>query len=150
MKTSRVVTSFIVKAGKVLILRRSGSVGSYRGRWSAISGYLEDHPLNQAYREIEEELSIHGEDLKLLAVGDPTEVVDEDLKIRWIIHPFLFEFTGEDSEIRLNWENLEARWVKPEEVKELETVPDLYRILTGLWAKAYQPTSESENPPLQK
>ncbi|MBS7644525.1 MAG: NUDIX domain-containing protein [Candidatus Bathyarchaeia archaeon] len=141
MKTFRVVTSFIVKAGRVLILRRSGKVGSYRGKWSAISGYLEDHPLNQAYREINEELSISGEDLKLLATGDPMEVLDEDLGVRWVVYPFLFEFIGEDSKIKLNWENLEAKWVKPEEIKELETVPDLYRILRGLWAKAYQSPS---------
>ncbi|MEM3607751.1 MAG: NUDIX domain-containing protein [Candidatus Bathyarchaeia archaeon] len=147
MKTCRVVTSFITKAGRILILKRSGRVGSYRGKWSAISGYLEGHPLNQAYREMGEELSISGEDLKLLAAGDPVEVLDEDLEVRWIVYPFLFEFIGEDSKIRLNWENLEVRWVKPEEVKELETVPDLYRILRNLWAKAYQPSSEQGDLP---
>ncbi|MEM2123140.1 MAG: NUDIX domain-containing protein [Candidatus Bathyarchaeia archaeon] len=137
MKTYRVVTSFIVKGGKVLILKRSGRVGSYKGRWSAISGYLENHPLRQAYTEISEELSISRENLKLLVTGDPTEVLDENLRVRWIVHPFLFELTCEDSEIELNWENLEAKWVKPGELKELDTVPDLYRMLKNLWIRVY-------------
>ena len=137
MRTYNVVTSFIVKEGRILILRRSDRVGSYKGKWSAVSGYLEDDPLSQAYREIREELSIPGEDLKLMAAGDPTEVPDKNLGVRWIVHPFLFEFTGEDSKINLNWESLEVKWVRPEEVRQLETVPDLYRILSDLWVRAY-------------
>jgi len=51
-----VVTAFLQYAGRILLVQRSGRVGSYQGRWSAISGYLEDAtPLAQACREIREE-----------------------------------------------------------------------------------------------
>lgn len=139
MKTCKVVTAFIVKGDRVLILRRSSKVGSYKGRWSGISGYLEDLPLRQAYKEIWEELSISGKDLQLLAIGNPVEVVDDDLEVRWIIYPFLFRFVGEDHKIKLDWENIEAKWVKPEEIKRFKTVPDLYRVLKNVWNKAYPP-----------
>ena len=40
-----VVTAFLSRhhdgETRVFIVRRSGQVGTYRGRWSAISGYLE-------------------------------------------------------------------------------------------------------------
>lgn len=137
MKTYRVVTAFIVKGDKVLILRRSSKVGTYRGRWSGISGYLEDLPLKQAYREISEELSLPKEDLQLLATGDPITVVDDNLGVRWIVYPFLFKFMGEDNKLKLDWENMEAKWVRPEEIRKFKTVPDLYRVLKNVWNKAY-------------
>ena len=48
-----VVTAFLRARGKILIVRRSRKVGTYQGRWSGISGYLEDPtPHAQVLREI--------------------------------------------------------------------------------------------------
>ena len=52
MQRREVVTAFLRRDDKLLLLRRSAAVGSYRGRWSAVSGYLEDPtPQAQARRE---------------------------------------------------------------------------------------------------
>ena len=59
MSRVSVVTAFLRHQDRVLLVRRSDRVGTYQGRWSAISGYLEDDaPLQQAYREIREETGL--------------------------------------------------------------------------------------------
>ncbi|MGD2084217.1 MAG: NUDIX pyrophosphatase [Chromatiales bacterium] len=120
-----VVTAFLRRGGRVLVVRRSGRVGSYRGRWSGISGYLEDPTaLAQALREIREETGIPESDLTLAAAGEPLEIPAREIGVLWVVHPFLFELAG-SREVRLDWENTEHRWVEPDELAELETVPSL-------------------------
>ena len=127
MQYRRVVTAFLRHQGKLLLVRRSRHVGSYQGRWSAISGYLEaSDPLEQALREIQEETGLAGERCRLVATGKPIEVPDPALSVCWVVHPFLFE-VEEPGDIRLDWENTEWRWVPPEELESLATVPALAR-----------------------
>ncbi|GAI08379.1 unnamed protein product, partial [marine sediment metagenome] len=52
--------------GEILLLRRSERVGSYRGRWAGVSGYIEKTPDEQAMVEIEEETSLRGETTSLI------------------------------------------------------------------------------------
>ena len=67
LELREVVTAFLRHAGKILLVRRSGKVGSYQGCWSAISGYLEDStPLAQAQREIAEETGLTAADIQLI------------------------------------------------------------------------------------
>ncbi|MFO7792859.1 MAG: DUF126 domain-containing protein [Candidatus Saliniplasma sp.] len=113
-----VVTSFIEKSGKVLVVKRSDKVGSFQGRWSAVSGYLErKDPLEQAIEEIREETKM---DVELVNNGDVI-FARGDNNI-WEVHPYLFETQDEPV---LNWENTEYRWVTKEELKKLKTVPKL-------------------------
>ncbi len=129
MEKREVVTSFLFNRGELLLVRRSGRVGSYRGRWSAISGYLEDAtPLRQALREIREETGIREEVLHLKAQGEPLEVADDHLQVCWVVHPFLFEIDDRQG-VRLDWENTELRWVKPETLEDYPTVPKLAEAL---------------------
>ncbi len=121
VKSNPVVTVFLRKNGKILLVKRGEDVGSYRGKWSAISGYLEDNsPVEQAHREVLEETGLTAE---LLAQGQPLSVRYAD--VIWEINPFLFEVES-DNEVELNWENTEYRWVSPEKIKELDTVPKLW------------------------
>jgi len=114
-----VVTSFLIKDGKVLVVRRGEDVGSFRGKWSAISGYLEDEdPKEQALQEIKEETGV---DVEFLSRGEPVMARGEG-KI-WKVHPFLFETEGEPT---LNWENLEYEWMEPNKIQDLDTVPKLW------------------------
>ena len=129
MREAKVVTCFLLRraAGgdEVLLLRRSQQVGTYRGRWAGVSGYLEEaDPLAQAYREVEEEAGLAREDVTLLLAGDPLEVLDAEAGRRWIVHPFLFEVRP-DAQVRVDWEHTEARWMRPEEVFAFDTVPQL-------------------------
>jgi ADP-ribose pyrophosphatase YjhB (NUDIX family) len=124
-----VVTSFLLNRGKVLLVRRSNRVGSYRGLWSGISGFLEDvTPLQQAMREIFEETSIAGSAIRLIAEGEPLEVPDHEQQMCWIVHPFLFEIDNWE-EVRLDWENTELCWVTPEQLQDFQTVPRLAEAL---------------------
>ena len=91
METRQVITAFLFLQGEVLFFRRSSSVGSYQGRWAGVSGYLESStPLEQAYTELGEEAGLSPEDVTFLGAGSPLSVVDNDLGVRWVVHPFLF------------------------------------------------------------
>ena len=142
-----------LRGDEILLLRRSGRVGTYRGRWAGVSGYVEEaSALEQAYREMEEEVGLERGGVRLLAEGEPLIVVDEAIDTRWTVHPFLFELVtgggepGEDAgdltgdlkvaptgSLRLDWEHTESRWVRPEEVSGMETVPGLAEALSRVY-----------------
>jgi PncC family amidohydrolase len=123
-----VVTCFLEHGGKILILRRSGKVGTYRRSWAGVSGYLETNDIDQAYTEISEETDLYKKDLKLMKRGEPLEVIDKDLNRKWIVHPFLFHVKAPDK-VKIDWEHTEARWIKPSELKKYDTVPGLANAL---------------------
>ena len=124
-----VVTVFLSHAGKVLVLKRSGRVGTYQGRWAGVSGYLEGSvPLAQAYTELEEEVGLGKDQVRLIKAGIPAEVVDEREGRAWRVYPFLFA-VHEPERIKLDWENTEMRWVHPSEISRLQTVPGLADVL---------------------
>ena len=120
-----VVTCFVVRNQTVLLLKRSQKVGTYRGYWSGVSGYLETpEPIDQAWTELREELGASRDDLSLERRGDTLDIVDEETGRRWRVHPFRFSATV-DFEPRLDWENQRMRWVNPEAISRLKTVPGL-------------------------
>ncbi len=127
-----VVTAFLIHDGRILVLRRSEKVGTYRGRWAAVSGYIEQAPLDQAYAELGEETGLGRDDVELLKQGDPLLVFDRDNERRWRVHPFLFE-VKDSSRIRLDWEHVQRRWVWPGEIDRLDTVPDLAEALRQVY-----------------
>jgi 8-oxo-dGTP pyrophosphatase MutT (NUDIX family) len=139
-----VVTAFLVRRPntgvEVLVLRRSDKVGSYQGRWAGVSGYLEAHtPLEQALIEIEEETGIPATDVTLLAEAPPMSVRDGALGRLWRVHPLLFELTS-DSTIRLDWEHTESRWIAPEAMQEIDTVPGLADAFASVFARWHSKT----------
>jgi 8-oxo-dGTP diphosphatase len=129
LQEKRVVTCFMESGGEILILRRSGEVGSYRGRWAGVSGYIESSADEQALTEIEEETGLGRGEVKLLKKGEPLAVEDEGLGIRWVVHPYLFRIKDRDK-IRIDWEHKEARWIKPEDIEHYQTVPKLKEALS--------------------
>ena len=123
VKSKPVVTVFLRKNNEILMLKRSEEVGSYRGKWSAVSGYLEDaEPSKQAHTELLEETGLRG---KLVNQGGLIRVRYAD--VIWEIHPFLMDLDS-DKDIELNWENTEYMWIPPEKIKELNTVPKLWEV----------------------
>jgi nicotinamide-nucleotide amidase len=123
-----VVTCFLEHRGKILILRRSAKVGTYRRAWAGVSGYMETNAIDQAFAEISEETELYKKDLKLIKKGKPLEVIDKSLNRKWIVHPFLFHVKSPDK-IKTDWEHTEAKWIKPGELKKYETVPGLAKAL---------------------
>jgi 8-oxo-dGTP pyrophosphatase MutT (NUDIX family) len=132
LQPTAVVTAFLRHQGRVLLVRRSARVGSYRGRWSAISGYLEDpDPLQQALREVAEETGLDKAVLRLRARAEPLEVPAPELGVCWRVYPFLFEI-DDPARIRLDWENTELCWVRPPELAAMNTVPALAEALAAV------------------
>jgi len=124
-REQQVVTAFLQHQGRVLIVRRSRAVGTYRGRWSAISGYLEEAaPLRQALVEVREETGLPEARLHLVAQGAPLHLEDAALRTRWTVHPFLFDVESPDA-VKLDWENVEMQWVHPDRLADFVTVPGL-------------------------
>lgn len=139
-----VVTAFLRRQGLILLLRRSGRVGSYRGRWAAVSGHLEGRPaLEQALREVEEETGLVRDHLRLVAQGASFVVEDASLACSWTVHPFLFDLDTL-AEPKLDWEHDEWRWVRPADLASLATVPRLADGLRACWADA--PGLQPESP----
>ena len=129
LQRRQVITAFLRHEGKIMIMRRSTQVGSYRGRWSGVSGYLEDPtPLDQALREIQEETGLTPERVRLKRSGSPLEVAAPEIETLWVVHPFLFEIDDLES-IQLDWENTETRWVEPRDLGTYDTVPKLAEAL---------------------
>lgn len=125
-----VVTCFLMRRDRgqpeVLLVRRSDRVRTYRGRWAAISGYVEANtsPREQAHVELVEETGLPREGFRLLREGAPLAVRDSEQGLNWTVHPYLFE-VAEPDRINLDWEAAEARWVDPAEMLVLPTVPRL-------------------------
>jgi len=119
----KVVTCFLKHGGKILVLKRSEKVGTYRGKWSAVAGYIEkgESPDDTARKEMREEVGV--KDVRLITRGTPYEFYDLDLGIVWMVHPYMFAV--ESDQVQLDWENVESKWILPEELKLYDTVPML-------------------------
>ncbi len=128
MDETHVVTAFLMEQGKVLLLRRSNRVGTYRGAWAGISGFVERKPVEQAYLELEEEVGLSKRDCVLQKSGKPLRVRDEALQRLWVIHPFLFQKIS-PRPVRLDWEHKEYRWICPWTIDTFSGVPGLTEAL---------------------
>lgn len=129
LEPTAVATAFLRHAGRILLVQRSGRVGTYQGRWSAISGYLEDaRPLLQARREIREETGLPDDEVHLVAEAEPIAIAASEIGRLWLVHPFLFDIDNPEH-VRLDWENVKARWIVPEMIKDYPTVPKLAEAL---------------------
>jgi ADP-ribose pyrophosphatase YjhB (NUDIX family) len=145
MRETSVVTCFLLRTGprgfdKVLILRRSGRVRTYKGRWAGVSGYLEGGPEaaeEQARREIQEETGLAEPDVELMRTGEPFTFDDPELDTRWTVHPFLFRVRP-GAAIAIDWEHTESRWVRPRSLGRYRTVPRLDEAL----ARVYSPNQD--------
>ena len=151
MRETHVVTCFLVHTGsrghdEVLILRRSGRVRTYRGRWAGVSGYLESSagrvpsPRDQACREVQEETGLSPADAELVRTGEPLTFEDPDLDTRWTVHPFLFRVRP-GAAIAIDWEHTEARWVRPSTLGRYRTVPRLRDALARVYPQSQGDTA---------
>lgn len=123
-----VVTSVLRNRGKILLLRRSDKVGSYRGQWAGVSGFIEHGEEDEvaARRELEEEIGHNT--VRLVKRIDPERFRDGDTV--WCVHPFLFDV--KDRSVRIDWEHQAFEWVSPEDVSKYSTVPGLQKIVCKL------------------
>ena len=133
MRSTKIVTCFIKDNDKFLLLKRSEQVKTMKGLWAGISGIIEgkEEPISRAKIEIFEELGLTEDKIKFLKAGEKMNVHSPQYENHeWKIFPFLFESTNPT--IKLNWENSEYMWIKPEEVNNYETVPSIDKVLFSL------------------
>ena len=134
MRSTRIVTSFIKNSDQILILKRSEKVRSMKGLWSGVSGMIEnnENPLDRAKIEIFEEVGIKKSEVELLKEGEVIMIESPQyVNHQWEVYPFLFSCNHK--EIKLNWENSDAKWIDVEEVNNFTTVPSLEKVLTRLF-----------------
>ena len=133
MRSTRIITAFIKNNNKILILKRSDKVRSMKGLWSGVSGIIENDeiPINRAKIEIFEEVGIKENKINLVKSIEKIKISSPQYENHeWEVFPFLFE--TKESEIKLNWENSEHKWINVNELKNYETVPSLDKILFNL------------------
>ena len=125
-----VVTAILRNAGRILLVRRSGRVGSFRGRWSAVSGYLEGHEdtRDRARREIREETGITRARFR----GTAPAIIARVGTTAYVVHPFLFDVPTR--RVRLDWENVESQWIRVDDLGKYATVPRLADVVAAVTA----------------
>ena len=123
-----VVTNIVRSKGRILLLRRSDKVGSYRGQWAGVSGFIEPHERDHeaARRELAEEVSV--ENPRFVRRIDPLRFRDKGTV--WCVHPFLVEVR--DTAIKIDWEHQSFEWVRPDEITRYRTVPGLQQVICRL------------------
>ncbi|MCX6667494.1 MAG: NUDIX domain-containing protein [Euryarchaeota archaeon] len=128
----KVVTCLLMKDSKLLILKRSDKVSTYKGLWGGVAGYIEEHeePYGTALKEIKEEVDMEKKDVSLVRKCDPFTFTDchEGKKYEWTIYPFLFKIEKKNK-IKIDWEHSKYKWISPLEIGRYDTVPHLKDIV---------------------
>jgi hypothetical protein len=128
LQEKRVVTCGMRRQGKILLLKRSQKVGTNKGKWAAVSGFIErgESPEETALKEVKEETGITT--ARLVARGEALRI--RDGIYLWSIYPFLLE--AGDEEVVLDWEHTECKWVGVDELAGYDTVPGFRKVLEAL------------------
>jgi 8-oxo-dGTP pyrophosphatase MutT (NUDIX family) len=134
----QVVSCVLEHGGKILLMKRSALVGTYRGLWGGVAGYVEEleDPYETAVKEIREEVGIQLEALELVKKGEPLEFSDtyDGRRYDWIVYPFLFHLESKEL-VQVDWEHEDYHWVTPSELRKFDIVPqfdEVVRLLMGI------------------
>jgi len=131
-----VIVIFIKYKGKIILLKRSNKVRTYRGKWNTVAGYLDEiKPINEKIlEELREELKIKKSNIVSIRLGKPYTFRDTQIEAgkTWIVHPALVELKNQP-EIKLDWEHIKYKWIKPEELKNFDTPPNLSKSFDNLF-----------------
>ena len=130
MRQRHAVTCFLQWDNEILLLLRSQRVSTYPGKWAGISGSVDDDNTadEQALGEIREETGLGEGDVELVRKGKPLLFDDATLKVRKVVHPYLFRIRDR-SKINIDWEHERIRWIKPEDIDNYDTMPLLKETL---------------------
>ena len=123
--------------GRICVARRSEQVGTSRGLWSLVMGYVEPgiEAAEQAWTEIREELGLEAPDVWLLHSGDPLPLTSPASGKHFLVYPFLFDSAAE-CEVVLNWEHTEVAWVEPSRLDDTDFVPWQREVVLALLASS--------------
>jgi len=131
VKKIKCVSSVVYVNGKILMLKRPDNASSFPGVWSLVAGKIEKNESTDdaAKREIFEETGLrvkkHSASLKPILVREKDVI--------WEVYPYIFVHNGTD--VRLNKENIEHRWVLPGDMQKLNTVTSTLSAVKELLSK---------------
>ncbi|GHB73796.1 hypothetical protein GCM10010377_75250 [Streptomyces viridiviolaceus] len=110
--TGRAVVAVVLgRRGRIALFRRSALVGSERGRWHCVTGFMESgSPLLDAVRELYEETGLGVADLVRISTGPVLSLPDRADSV-WTVHTFWAE--TERRRLALNWEHDAYCWIAP-------------------------------------
>ncbi|WP_323674519.1 NUDIX domain-containing protein [Halorubellus sp. PRR65] len=140
---THVVTAFVRHDGYVLLCRRSEHVGTYTGRWGAVSGYAEGDPDAQVLVELEEEAGFETDAVDLVRAGSTVDVHDDDLGTHWVVHPYLFDV--DDRDVTVSEEHDACEWVHATEMLRRECVPKLWSAYDRVAPSVRSVTADDEH-----
>ncbi len=121
---TEIVLVVVQSGGRICVARRSEQVGTSRGLWSVVMGYVERgvEPAEQAWNEIREELGLQPPDVWLVRSGPPLPLTSPASRKQFLVYPFLFDSAAE-CVVVLNWEHSEMAWVEPSRLSDADCVP---------------------------
>ena len=125
--TAIVLTVFVQYRDEILLLKRSDKVGTYKGLWNTVTGYLDEaRPIIEKIKEeLREELDIDFNIIESYSFGKSFQFTDSKINKTWIVYPARIKLK-QKPEIKLDWEHIEYIWIKPEDMKKYKTVPNLH------------------------
>lgn len=131
--TAPVLTIFICYQQKLLLLKRSDKVNTYKQKWNTVAGYLDElKPIKEKIlEELGEEVGIQNEHIDSYCFGERYTFTDKKAKKTWIVYPALVTLKQKPT-ITLDWEHTEYRWIKPNELSTFDHVPQLERSLAHI------------------
>jgi len=124
--TALVLTVFVQYNDKILLLKRSDKVSTYKGKWNTVTGYL-DEPrplLEKIHAELQEELGITEDIIESYHIGEFFSFTDPTVQKTWIVHPAIVTL-NRLPRITLDWEHTDYVWIDPEDMTQYDTVPKL-------------------------
>lgn len=126
-KTALVLTVFVQYKNEILLLKRSDKVGTYKGLWNTVTGYLDEPKsiIEKIKEELREELDIEGNIIQSYSIGKSFQFTDIKINKTWIVYPANIKL-NQKPEIKLDWEHTEYIWIKPKDIKKYKTVPNLH------------------------
>ena len=65
-QVKHIVTCFLLQGSKILLLKRSQQVGTFKGKWAAVCGFIDSDADRQSLTEIEEETGLLPSDVVLI------------------------------------------------------------------------------------
>lgn len=124
-----VVQIVVVHDAKLLLVRRSDRLKLYPGRWSGISGFLDDQQSieEKVAEELYEELGLGHQRTTELTIARPLRQEAPEYHKTWLIIPVFVRVNTET--VRLDREASEAAWFVPDEVRQLSVVPGFVDVL---------------------
>lgn len=125
---SEAVRVWLKHNDRYLFVKRSERMKFFPGKWAPIGGFLEkgNSVKVQSYKEIKEETGISRDQLTLIKSADiPVELIDDVSDKLWKIYHVVIE--SKTDKVNLNWEAEEYKWIKLDEVEQLDTIPGLIK-----------------------